>query len=767
MSRVRGRTQSNLPAEITSFVGRRQELANTRRLLAGARLVTLTGVGGVGKTRLALRAATDARGTYEDGVWLVELADCHDPDGLLTSVTASLGLNDQSGRLQVDTIVEHLDASHCLLVLDNCEHLLEACAALVFQLLRECPGLSVLATSREPLGMTGEAVSPVPPLTVPDPETDPSPANLAHIESVGLFAQRAAASLPDFVVTPENCCSVVRLCHELEGIPLAIELAAVWVRALPLEMILARLQDHFSLAERRSPGVARHQNTLRASVDWSYRLCSETEQVVWSRLSSFAGGFELDAAESICADDQLSGGRVTDCVISLVEKSILLREERQTRTRYRMLETLRQYGQERLGEREEEDQLRRRHRDWYLGFVEQQHAGWLGADQGATLVRLRHEYNDLRLAYRTSLENFSDVDAALRLATALEHYWMASGLITEGRHWLDEALSAADREAPARARALRVDAYLTALLGDTTTADNMLVAARAIAESRADSVEVGYVDLVAGIVRLCVGDCAAALERAAAALDRFENAKEPAGAAYALVVLASLAAAEGDRERAGRWHQRCVDVTVPYGDLLLSGFSGWALGVATLREGDRAAAASLLRSSLRQKDELDDVLGMALCVESLAWVEAADGNDELAATLLGATTRLWGPLHMSVAAIIGFGQYRAEYEISLRERLGERRWEKAFREGALLPTDRGIALALADDKPAPASQNGPLSPRENVIAALIAQGQTNRKISQELIISQRTVEGHVEKILDKLGFANRTQIASWAASHLG
>jgi predicted ATPase/DNA-binding CsgD family transcriptional regulator len=358
----------NLPLQLTSFVGRRSEVAEVKRMLSASRLVTLKGPGGVGKTRLALKVATDVRRAFGDGVWLVELGQLRDPALLPHTLAESVGLWEQPGRPLTAALEEYLAPRRLLLVLDNCEHLVEAVAVEVDLLLRFCPELRVLATSREPLGILGEVMLSVPPLSVPDPHRPCSLPELSRFEAVRLFADRAASAVPDFDLTEDNQLAVVEICQRLDGLPLAIELAAVRLRALSAQEIAHRLSDRYQLLTTGSRAAPARQQTLRACIQWSYDLCSPPEQLLWARLAVFDGGFELNAAEGICAGDGLAQANMLDLVASLVDKSILV-GERGAVMRYRMLDSIREFGREKLQQTGEYAALRRRHRGWYADLV--------------------------------------------------------------------------------------------------------------------------------------------------------------------------------------------------------------------------------------------------------------------------------------------------------------------------------------------------------------------------------------------------------------
>src|SRR5258705_393595 len=371
-----GRTIGNLPLELTSFVGRRAELSAAKHMLSSSRLVTLTGIGGVGKTRLALRAATELATDFADGVWLVELGELRDGSLLVDVVATGLGVRDESARPLEDVLVEFVSARKLLLVLDNCEQVVDAVAKLTETLLRGCPELRIIATTREALGIGGEAVLRVAPLTFPGPEPETTLGGLPAYDAVALFAERAAAAVPGFELTNDNKATVARICSKLDGLPLAIELAAARLRALSPEQVLERLVDRYSLLTRGSRGAPTRQQTLSWSVGWSYDLCTPAEQQLWSRLSVFAGSFELEAAEDICNGD-LAPEDILDLLSLLVDKSILTRTEHNGVVRFRLLETLRDYGREQILQGDRYPELRRRHTDWYRRMVSDAAADWV------------------------------------------------------------------------------------------------------------------------------------------------------------------------------------------------------------------------------------------------------------------------------------------------------------------------------------------------------------------------------------------------------
>ena len=459
----------NLPTQLTSFVGRQAEIKSLREVLEGNRLVTLIGAGGAGKTRLAVQVAADLAREFGDGVCYVDLAPITHPDVVPVTAARALGLPDQPGRSTMDTLLRHLRDREMLLVLDNCEHLLEAGAALVAALLGGAPRLTALATSREPLGVAGEAMWQVPSLSLAD-------------DAIELFADRARLAKTDFAITDDNSAAVTEICRRLDGMPLAIELAAARVRALSLTEIVDSLHDRFRLLTGGSRTVVRRQQTLRASVDWSHALLTDTEHVLFRRLAVFLGGFDLDAAQAVTGADGVERYQVLDQLTLLVDKSLVVAETISGRTRYRLLETVRQYALEKLGESGEADAVRSRHRDYYESV-----AALLDApartDYQQRLDQIEVETDNLRSALGWSLENF-DTDRALSLASSLQPLWMTRGRILEGRAWFDTVLAESDPnsvEVPAavRARALADTAVLNLWVGDSTErAERALAIAR-------------------------------------------------------------------------------------------------------------------------------------------------------------------------------------------------------------------------------------------------------------------------------------------------
>lgn len=757
-------TGLGLPAELTSFVGRRREIADVKRLLSGSRLVTLVGVGGVGKTRLALRVAADVRRAFPDGVRLVELATLDGPDLLIRTVSEALQIVDFTTRPALDVLAERVRDKRMLLVLDNCEHLLHDCAVLAETLVRAGADLRILATSRQSLGATGEQTMVVPALPLPECDgSRPSAEALEQSDAVRLFAERAAAVVPGFEVTDDNLVTVARICGSLDGIPLAIELAAVRLRAISVEQLLARLEDRFGLLTAGPRALLPRQRTLRALIDWSYTLCTEQEQLLWARLSVFAGSLDLEAAEKVCAGAGIAADEVIDLIIGLVDKSILIREEHQPNVRYRLLETIRQYGRDRLRESGQEEPLRRRHRDWFYELVTGAHRMWFGPDQVSWYDRLRTEHDNLRTALDFCATTPGEAEAGLIMATALRYYWIASDFPQEARSWLCRLLAVDPLPTPPRAWGLCLKARLAVLQSDFAVAESLLAEVRDLGRRLRDAAIVGAAAYVAGLGALLRQDLDQARSLLGEAVECCHDADDQMGMANALIYLATTHSLLGSAEEAGARFEECLAICEPRQEHWFRSYTLWAYGIEVWRHGDTQRAIDMERQAIRLKKPFDDRLGVALCMEAVAWMSCAEGSGgtERAAVLLGALREIWrsfgGPL---------FG-YLAEYhdacELSARQALGGRKFDAAVRRGSALSAGEALEYALGPDLPAPGPDRGssPLTRREMEIAGLVARGMSNKAIAATLVISQRTAEGHVEHILSKLGFTSRVQIAAW------
>ncbi len=594
-----------LPVQLTSFVGRVDEMSEIARLVDVNRLVTLTGAGGVGKTRLAVHVATNLAGEFGNGAWYVDLAPITDPDVVAVTVARALGLPDQPGRPTMDTLLGFIRDRHMLVVLDNCEHLLDASAALCVSVLGVAPRLTVLATSREPLGVTGEATWRVPSLSLAD-------------EAIELFTDRARRARPAFRVTDDNAARITEICRRLDGIPLAIELAAARVRALSLAEIVDSLHDRFRLLTGGARTAVRRQQTLRASVDWSHALLTQPERVLFRRLAVFVGGFDLDAAQAVAGDDEVERYQVLDQLTLLVDKSLVVADDSTARTHYRLLETVRQYAQEKLGESGEADAVRSCHRDYYTAMAAVLDAP-AGHDYERRIEQAETEIDNLRAAFEWSREN-SDIELALALACSLQPLWLSRGRIREGLAWFDATLTDLDAQHPAvtpaeRARALADRAMLAIWVGD---ADSLSQAQQALAIAR----EVDDPALLARALTAC--GLIAAVVSAELAEPYFAEAIGVARAlddrwrlSQLLACQATWATNAGNPMAVRGVGEEGRDLADSIGDRFGSRLCRFCLGAAQLFQGDLASAAAQFGELVAEAQGAHDVL---VEVDSLAYL---------------------------------------------------------------------------------------------------------------------------------------------------
>ena len=764
----------NLPAEVTSFVGRRRELADAKRALSKSRLVTLTGVGGVGKTRVAERVARDRRRAYPHGVWMVELAELPDPALLTSTILTELSVRGQPSGDASEALIDFLSNRHLLLVLDNCEHLLDEVAGLSAALLRSCPDLQILATSRESLHVVGEAVLPVPPMAAPEPDRSGGVAGLSRYDAVALFTERAAAAVPDFGLTEDNYRAVAALCYRLDGLPLTIELAAGRLRSLSPAQILSKLDDRYALltgGERGRPG---RQQTLRASIEWSYQLCTPAEQRLWARLCVFAGSFELDAVEAVCSGGDIAGAEMVDLVSGLVDKSIVVRQERGTVVQYRLLESIREFGLERLTEAGDGPALRMAHWQWYAALVRTAKAEWISARQVYWLARLGTEGANIRSALDFGLNEHGDANAVMEILVGLPvGHWWAHGRLGEGRHWLDEALARSSGVTVLRVRALLLNAILAMVGGEVATGNQLLEEARGLIPQVSDPMVLAQLHHVAARAARLAGDLPRAVSELEQALAMPASRTDLDFYLDILTALAIYASMVGQHERSKACYEEIFQLTGPRGESLHRANALLALGLDAWRRGDPVRAVELQRSGLEIKLGLDDPLSTAVGLDALAWGVGALGQHKCAAHMLGAAEVLWDSTGSSLATL--FSDLVGDHDKSVaaaRAALGEQAYAAAFRRGRQMPlaqvldqaehTRRSTRSGQAD-----AGGAGSLTTREKEIAGLLAQGLSNKAIAQSLVIAQRTAETHVANVMVKLGLSSRSQVAAWVAEQRG
>ena len=758
----RGSPTGRLPLELTSFVDRRTELAEAKNALSTSRLVTLTGIGGVGKTRLALRVATKLQPDFPDGACLVELGELRDESLLVGMVASALGLRDQSTKPIHEVLVDFLVPRKLLLILDNCEQIVDAVAELTETLLRSCPELRILATSREALDIGGEVAQLIPPLPVPDP--DHLPRGLPRNDAVTLFAERGAAAVPGFAVTEANKVTIARICRRLDGLPLAIELAAARMRVMTPEQIEQRLTDRLALLTRGSRNLPSRQQALRMCIDWSHGLCMPVEQRVWAQLSVFAGSFEIDAAEQVCGGT-LTSEALLDTVTGLVDKSIVTRVESGDTVRFRMLDTVRDYGREKAHETGQYPELSRRHRDWYEQLVIKAEGDWISPRQLAWINRLALEQPNLREALEFSASD--SPEAGIRIAAALYHYWYTRGLFSEGRRWLERLLAcqtgALTRD---RAKAFFACSLLAGVQGDLRAQAALVEECRTLASQTTDPMLHAHLDLAAGALALFSGDLPGTRSHFENAIEAEATQGDLTFQVIALGPLGTTYALLGDTERAIECYERLLAITESRGEFVYRSYAMWALAVAVWRHNDRARAVRLLEQALQLGRKVKDWLSTSWCLQALAWIAAEEHNPRRAAVLLGAAEQLSRSVGSPTVVVSALVVYQEECEKQTRQAMSGQAFATAHERGGALGFDAAVAYALGEQVP-PTSISAPsstkLTKREHEVAELVAEGLTNKEIAARLVISPRTAQGHVEHILTKLGFGSRAQIAAWVA----
>ncbi|MGW6374990.1 protein kinase domain-containing protein [Rhodococcus sp. NPDC055112] len=759
---TRGR-KGNLPAELTSFVNRRSELTEAKEMLSSSRLVTLTGIGGVGKTRLSLRIATSVQRAFRDGAWLVELADLHDESLVVGVVAAALGLQSFSREPLPRALADFLEPRQILLVLDNCEQVINAVAELAETLLRYCPELRIVATSREALGIGGEATLRVPPLNAPAPDPQLDLGALPSYDAVTLFTERAVSVLPGFALTEDNMAAVAGICHRLEGLPLPIELAAGRLPALSPEQILQRLTDRFTLLTQGRRTAPTRQQTLRLSVDWSHELCTPEEQQLWARLSVFAGSFELTAVEHVCGVD-LTPGALLDLVASLVEKSILIHEESATAGRYGLLDTIREYGLEKLAESGEFAEMRRRHRHWFQRLALRAEADWIGPRQLDWIAHLKLDQQNFREALDASMAESADVAVGLRITAALYPFWLASGQVNEGARWTERLLTVEGvPRGPEWVRAVSLGGALSGFRSDIATGAERIGWARAAAAETGDPDVAATALYAAGVLALGSHD----VSTAASHFDAVLQMCPPDDLLLRVITLTGAEVASGllgQTARAADYLQQVLDITEPRGELVFRAWAVRTLGLAVWSTEPKRAIA-LLEQALRLSRSVDNSFGSAPSLEGLAWIAAADGDYTRSAVLLGCAQAMRQTGALPDIAIPGLRAQHDECEQRTRRALTPKSFDASYRKGASASFGEAVAYALGEStessrEPA-ATGKTTLTRRERQVAGLVAEGLTNSAIAARLVISKRTAEGHVERILAKLGFTSRAQVAAW------
>ncbi|MFD9725860.1 ATP-binding protein [Streptomyces sp. NPDC059072] len=712
----------NLPSELGGFIGRGAELDALGRLLDSSRLVTVTGVGGVGKSRLvvaAARAAAERDGgspqeRYCDGVWLAELAAVRDPALLEIALSEALGLTDHTTRPPRTVLAEHLAGRRLLLVLDGFEQLVDATAELVRELLRRSPGLRVLAAGRRPLALDGEQAFPLAPLDVE--------------ASLALITARASAADPGFRVSGADRAALAELCARLDGIPLALELAAARLRALSPAQVLARLEDRFALLTGGARGVLPRHRTLRTAIGWSHELCTPAERLLWARLSVFAGQFDLDAAEYVCAGPDLPVDSVLDLVGELLAQSLLVREECPTGVRYRMLETVRAYGAGWLESTGDTGRLRRRHRDWYMGLATWCETDWFSPRQQEVAALVEAELPNLRLALECCLDEPEEAHLGQYLAGTLWFYWAGCGRLTEGRHWLDRSLEGrggtADAYEHSRLKALWVLGYVCALQGDAVAATSALYECRDGAARSGNALAAAYAVHRLGCLALVSDDMERAGELLGSALERYRDAGElNSNVLMCQVELGMALAFQGEPAGALSLCEEVREICEERGERWTKAYALYVLAYAALDAGATREARRLLTECVEINHAFHDLVGLVLALELLALVTVAEGDAAEAAVLQGAAEPLWEGVGLRLFGSGYFNAPRLMCQERAGEALGAERYAAYAADGRELSREALVGRALEG----PAGETG--SVRESGKPAAPRRG---RRVSTSL-----------------------------------
>jgi predicted ATPase/DNA-binding CsgD family transcriptional regulator len=811
-------TYTNLPVELTSFIGRERELAEVKHLVSTSRLVTLTGAGGCGKTRLALRVAAEAADRFEDGVWWIELAVWIDPALLPQAVLQALGLPESPSRTPLDLITEYFQAKHSLLVLDNCEHIIDACARLVSHLLQSCPQVRLIVTSREALNIDGELAWIVPSLQIPNIQSRSPISDLDKYDAVQLFVARASTLVPDFALTEQNADAVMKICQRLDGMPLAIELAAARIKVLRVEQIAERLDNTLQLlTQGRRSAPSRHQ-TLRATMDWSYNLLSEAEKKLFQRLAVFTGGFTLEAAEGICVGDGVEPGDILELVASLLNKSMLISVEWKAKSqdlsegalRYRFLEPIRQYALEKLVEAGQEASIRDRHLSYFHDWLQTTETKFYTTEQLMQLANIDRELDNIRAALQWALK--TQPLTAMRIVSSfmLIGFWNVRGYTTEGRRWAEQALKQTETDLTpetlgVRARALTGVAYLTMTQGDNQSASHLVAEAIPILRAQNDELGLARALFVQSAALAFLGQ--SSLARAAAEESREIGFRldDPFTLAVSLPIMAAALFRVGEIATAQRFMQEALANSSRLGSPLPLALSRWTAGMVAYSQGNLKAARQAMEESLafvqqvgdkhrinmvasdlahilRQMGDMHEaeklyveaIYGwrdygqpgaIARCLECLAFIAIAEKRDQQAARWLGAAEMIREASH---AEMIRPEQEEYQHEVTiLRGRMHPNEFTISWSEGQTLPLQKVIVeVEQLRARPQVRIQDpNTLTPRELDVLRLLVQGLSDAQIAEKLVVSRRTVTTHLTSIYGKFGVNSRSAAIRHALDH--
>lgn len=701
--------QGNLPAELNRFVGRAEELAELGRLLDDARLVTVAGAGGVGKSRFAVHGAAAAgaaaalQNRYGDGVWLIELSTLRDPGLLTHAVAEALSVTDHTSRPRRNVLLDHLAERRLLLVLDGFEQLVDACAEFVRDVLRHAPYVQVLAAGRRSLRVDGEHILRLPPMSQDD--------------AVRLFADRAASVLPHFRLTEDTQAPVQELCRRLDGIPLALELAAGRLPVLSLDQILCRLDDRFKLLTVGSRSALPRHRTLRTAVGWSHELCTPEERLLWARLSVFVGQFDLEAVDYVCSGPDLPADTVLDVLGELLAQSVVSREETCAGVRYRMLDTVRAYGSEWLEALDDGARMRRRHRDWYMGLATWCELDWFSPRQAEVAACTESALPNLRAALEFCLDHPENAHLGQYLAGTLWFYWTGCGRLAEGRHWLDRALAVDAAHEESRLKALWVLGYVAILQGDNAAAAAALHECREGADRTENPVAAAYATHRMGCLALLTDDMPRAEQLLRSALASYKNIGElNSNVLMGQVELAMSLVFQSRLDAAVALCDEVREICEKRGELWSHAYALYVLAYAAWTGGDHRRARELLTQCITIDHRFNDLVGLVLAIELLALVTASEGDPAEAAVLQGAAAPVWDSVGLPLFGSGYFGAPHALCEQQAGGVLGPERYEACVREGQGLSLDAAVRRALAVRE-----QPGPQPGRQRAVRPAAAE----------------------------------------------
>ena len=757
-----------LPAESTSFVGRRRLLAEVKAAFANTRLLTLVGPGGVGKTRLALRAGADLRRTVRDGVWFIDFAGLDDPHLVAKAVITSLGVADKSGQWPTSLLIAHLASREAVLILDNCEHLLDAIAVLADVVLKEAAEVRLLATSRQPLGISGERVLQVPPLTLPALVGSNAAQGIAHSEAAALFVERASDAGIQLDDTDATRQLVFDLCRRLDGMPLALELAAVRLRTIGLDELLERLSDRFALLTGGSRAALPRQQTLMAAIDWSHDLLSGPEATVLRRLAVFPSEFGLDAAEWVAGGRDIDPTSVLELLSGLIEKSFVVRLGPAAGARYRLHETMREYGLIKLREADEEAATTKAFVRFYSVMCQKAEEAAQSALVVEWLKRMDAEADNVRAALAHCL-NGPDHAIGMSMVARLLWYWTARAT-SEGAYWLDRFLERQDADASALARALYARSFMAMTQGDAAAAQPMLMEAEEKARASNDLPLLARILSVAAGVRVMGGDLEGARSQLRDAMTLTHGLDDPGADAMLALTEVFIALGDSNPEAAGRVYTEWANRLRDRGDIQTLSYLLSTYGFSLLQSGEPDKARPLLEESLAIERRLENRDNIVYLLDGLACHAAMVGRLERAARLLGAADSLLAETGMRLMGHMKPLLEQARESVAAS--LGGPTMEAEMLAGRRMAMDEAIVYALGEKKAArpatPPIKKGrmALSKRELEVARLISEGLSNKEIAARLFLSERTVETHVSNILNHLGINSRVEIAGWVAQEV-